>query len=89
METAHHDRLFVGVDSAAEPCTATWAPRDGMSSTPRTFAQTPEGHRQFVAALQATRVRLLIGRCSWWKLPGVPGLHALWPSIRLHGWSAS
>ncbi len=55
METAHHYRLFVGVDIAAETFTATWAPRDGTPIKPRTFAQTPEGYRQFMAALQATR----------------------------------
>ncbi len=55
METVNHYRLFVGVDIAAETFTATWARRDGTPIKPRTFTQTPEGYRQFMASLQAMR----------------------------------
>lgn len=48
--------LFVGVDIAAETFTATWAPRDEVPSKSRTFAQTPEGYRQFMSSLQRAAV---------------------------------
>lgn len=49
-------RLFVGVDIAAETFTATWARRDEPLRKPRTFAQTPEGYRQFMEALEGAAV---------------------------------
>ncbi len=49
-------RLFVGVDIAAGTFTATWARRDEPPSKPRTFAQTPEGYRQVIIALEHAAV---------------------------------
>ncbi len=56
MGTGARYHVFVGVDIAAETSTASWARRDEPPTTPRTFAQTPEGYRQFIAALQCTAV---------------------------------
>ena len=52
MGTTERYRLFVGVDIAAETFTAAWARRDQPPTKPRTFAQTPDGYRQFISALQ-------------------------------------
>lgn len=56
MEQSERYRLFVGVDIAAETFTASWARRNEPPSKPRTFAQTPEGYRQFIVALERTTV---------------------------------
>lgn len=54
MRKVERYQLFVGVDIAAETFTASWARHDEPPTKPRTFAQTPEGYRQFIAALQRT-----------------------------------
>ena len=48
--------LFVGVDIAATSFTAAWTAPGRAPSTPRTFAQTPQGFTDFQQALAATSV---------------------------------
>ncbi len=56
MESRLRYRLFVGVDIAADTFTATWGVLEREPIKPRSFAQTPHGHRQFLQQLQLTHV---------------------------------
>jgi len=56
VSPASSQRLFVGVDIAAQTFTAAWGPREGSPSRPQTFHQDAAGYAAFHKHLAATGI---------------------------------